>query len=191
MSFCPWITHKGPIWVAHLEPKQLFLLYSHIKPTWAPPWVAHLEPQPTLAHLSHVKPTWAPEGHVTWDLTRSIYHVLPFHLFQEELTSLAEAWNCHRMQRHRNMVEPCGKPIIMHTAPELYNSENKLVGVDALEVELCMEQSVFKDGQPCRDPVVFELCCDLMVENDLDVPQSPQEAVTLYNTLRDIIYRDL
>ncbi|KAJ8024331.1 hypothetical protein HOLleu_37048 [Holothuria leucospilota] len=89
------------------------------------------------------------------------------------------------------MVEPSGKPIIMYTSPELYNTDNKLVLVDALEVEVCIQQCVFKDGQTCSDATVFRLCCDLMVEHDLDVPHNPQEAIILYNTLRDAIYREL
>ena len=91
------------------------------------------------------------------------------------------------MQRHRNMVEPCGKPIIMYTAPELYNSEDKLVAVDDLEVDVCADFCIFKDGQPCADSTIFELCCDLMVEHQLALPQTPQEAIGLYNNLRDEI----
>ena len=95
------------------------------------------------------------------------------------------------MQPYRNMLEPSGKPIIMYTSPELYNSENKLVAVDALEAEVCVDQCIFKDGQPCSDSLVYELCCDLMIEHSLEAPQDPHEALELYNTLRDAINRDL
>ena len=79
----------------------------------------------------------------------------------------------------------------MYTSPELYSSENKLVAVDALEAEVCIEQCVFKDGQPCSDAVVFELCCDLMIEHNLEAPQDRHEALKLYDTLRDAIYTEL
>ena len=67
------------------------------------------------------------------------------------------------------MVEPTGKPIIIYTSPELYNTENKFVVVDAPDVEVCIEECVFH-GRSCIDSAIFELCCDNMVDNHLDVP---------------------
>ena len=71
------------------------------------------------------------------------------------------------------MVEPTGKPIIIDTSPELYNTENKCVAVGAQDVEVCIEECVFH-GRPCVDSAIFELCCDDMVENPLDVPYDTQ-----------------
>lgn len=110
---------------------------------------------------------------------------------QKELDSLAHTWNYHRLQRHHNMVEPCGKPIILYTSPELYNTEDKLVDIDVFDVEACIDECVFKDGNPCSDSTVLELSCDYMVENNLDYPHDTQEATQLYLRLREKIYRDL
>ena len=104
---------------------------------------------------------------------------------------MAHAWNCHRLQRHRNMIEPSGKPIIMYTSPELYNTEEQLVQVDPLEVEVCTDQCVFNDGPQCRDLTVFELCCAITVDLDLTMPEDADEAVHLYRTLRDVIHQEM
>ena len=112
-------------------------------------------------------------------------------VFQRELDEVARMWDCHRMQRHRNMIAPCGKPIIMYTSPELYNAEDKLVAVDALDVEVCIDQCLFKRWQPCRNSSVFEFCCHLMVENHLEFPSNAREGIILYSTLRELIYNEL
>ena len=79
----------------------------------------------------------------------------------------------------------------MYTAPELYQTENKLVDVDIPDIEVCIEECVFKDGNPCSDSTVMELCFDHMAENDLDIPSDTDEAVQLYHFLRGAIYQDL
>ncbi|XP_033095917.1 uncharacterized protein LOC117100360 [Anneissia japonica] len=109
---------------------------------------------------------------------------------KDELDEVTQIWDCHRIQHHHNMIEPAGKPIIMYTSPELYNTEDKLVPVDTLEVEVCSDNCVFKD-QSCSDSTVFEICCLLMEENDLRLPSTPHEAMRLYRTLHELIYREL
>lgn len=89
------------------------------------------------------------------------------------------------------MVEPSGKPILMYSCPELYDTEDKLVPVDAEDVAVCTEECIFKESNPCSDEAVFELCLDHMAENDMDIPSDAQEATLLYRLLRDAIYRDL
>ena len=78
-------------------------------------------------------------------------------LLQKELDQVAHTWDCHRLQRHQNMAEPTGKPIIMYTSPQLYDTEDKVVAVDPVEVEVCIEQCIFNDGEPRSDSTVFEL----------------------------------
>lgn len=89
------------------------------------------------------------------------------------------------------MIEPSGKPIIMYTAPELYNKENKLYAVDAVEVDVCLGECLFKGAQLCQYSTIFELCCEIMIENDLDIPLDATQATDLYLFLRHTIEQEV
>jgi len=114
-----------------------------------------------------------------------------YNAFQKELEEVVSIWDCHLLQRHRNMIAPSGKPIIMYTAPELYNTTDRLIPVDHLEVEVCLERCLFKGISLCQDQTVYELCCDIMVEHDKPIPLNAEEAKALYLFLRDTIHQSL
>ena len=117
--------------------------------------------------------------------------IFPGYFLQENLNDIAKSWNCHRIQRHRNVAEPTGRPILMHTSPQLYGTEDKLVDVDIDDVEACFDDCMFKEWKPCSDSTVFELCCEIMAQEDLIPPSDTQRAVTLYHSLRDIVNTEL
>ena len=89
------------------------------------------------------------------------------------------------------MIDPSGKPIIMYTSPELYNTTDRIVPVFVPDVEVCIEECIFKDERPCSSPLVYQWCCDLMVENNLNLPHNVDEAINMYRSMRDAIYREL
>ena len=109
---------------------------------------------------------------------------------QDDLDEVSMTWNFHRIQHGRNMTEPTGKPAVMHTAPELYDAEDQLMAVDTDDVESCLNESTFKTDFPC-DEDFFHLCCELMEDNDLDLPTSPQYAQDLYHALRYLVLVEL
>ena len=109
---------------------------------------------------------------------------------QDDLDEVSMIWNFHRIQHGRNMTEPTGKPAVMYTAPELYDAEDQLMAVDTDDVESCLNESTFKTDFPC-DEDFFHLCCELMEDNDLDLPTSPQYAQDLYHALRYLVLVEL
>lgn len=111
--------------------------------------------------------------------------------FQKELDTVVKIWDGHLLQRNRNVIAPSGKPIIMYAAPELYNTTERLIPVNHMEVEVCLERCLFKGIILCQDQTVYELCCDIMVEHNKPIPSNAEEAKALYLFLRDTNHQSL
>jgi len=78
-----------------------------------------------------------------------------------------------------------GKPFLLYHTPEIAGRHNQLKEVSRVETEVCMELCQEKD-YPC-DQDVFDLCCDLMIENNLETPSDPDAGVQLYCARRESI----
>lgn len=76
-----------------------------------------------------------------------------------------------------------GRPVMMFNVPETYGTQDYLVPVDDDKVKMCEDHCTFKSELPC-DEDIFEMCCILMEESGLSLPHDPDEAVSLYKTLR-------
>lgn len=109
-----------------------------------------------------------------------------FILKQEDLDNLRHEWNRHRIAPSRNQLGPFGRPNIMYSSPELYQTRNYLNEVQLDEIEVCEEECVFKDDYTC-DPDIFDLSCIEMAENNLEVPRNAIEAMMLYEHLRNLM----
>ena len=58
------------------------------------------------------------------------------------------------------------------------------------KIRNCKEECTFKGPYPC-DEDVFDLCCVLMEENNMQSPDSVATATILYCTLREQIIQNL
>ena len=112
------------------------------------------------------------------------------YLLQHELDRAVYLWNSHRIRSSRTDVAPYGRPMLMYSLPYLYGAEDQLFELPVQKIEMCEEECLSKSSYPC-DPVVFELCCILMTEKDLSVPEDGEQAVLLYQCLRQEIHSNL
>ena len=121
----------------------------------------------------------------------SYFHVHYFkYLFsvilQKELDDVKRIWNSHSIRRYRTRPEvAAGRPVIMYTLPQAYGTQNYLQNTQDNSINICREECTFPI-EPC-DSDMFELCCDIMADNDWPVPKTVIEAKILYLQLRDIV----
>ncbi|KAG2468467.1 PARP1 polymerase, partial [Polypterus senegalus] len=82
------------------------------------------------------------------------------------------------------------RPILMHSAPEMYGAEDKLMEVDLEGLALCKGECTPKSQYPC-DETVFELCCLLMEEKGWNAPTNAFSDAELYTLLRNEILNEI
>lgn len=80
---------------------------------------------------------------------------------------------------------PSGCPAILYRAPHLCGAEDHLHCCSGEDIQNC-EEETDQRIYPC-DPTVFELCCILMAENDLQPPKNAEEGKDLFLRLRQEI----
>lgn len=102
---------------------------------------------------------------------------------QEELNQIVLEWNAHPIRRSRNAGGPFGRPIVMHSAPDLYGRRDYLQPAPKNEIDFCLEEETTRVLYPC-DPEMFEMCSLIMEENQIVAPSDPYQAVDLYVALR-------
>ncbi|MEQ2250516.1 hypothetical protein ILYODFUR_001683, partial [Ilyodon furcidens] len=104
---------------------------------------------------------------------------------QMELDEVVHAWNDHRIRSTNNPRAPNGRPTLMHVVPNLYGVPNFLQPASQTELEICLEECLFKDF-PC-DVDVFHLCTELMTQHILVMSDDVYEITNLYVRLRQMI----
>ncbi|XP_029991578.1 uncharacterized protein LOC115420472 [Sphaeramia orbicularis] len=107
-------------------------------------------------------------------------------LIQDELDDTSRVWDAHTIRPSSNPNVPSGQPNLMYSLPELYKTRDCLSPADRNLVEQCKSQCVFRQPIPC-DTDVYELCNFVMVENQLNLPRDPYQAIDLYLQLREKI----
>ncbi|XP_062422189.1 uncharacterized protein LOC134102881 [Pungitius pungitius] len=122
-------------------------------------------------------------------LDKSLIQFCFLQTIQEELNEVILTWNSHRVRRVHNSRSPHGRPSILHAVPQLFGGRDCLHHVDLENVQVCLEECVFKDF-PC-DEDVFHICVDLMSEYNLKLNNDVFETVNLYIELRHLIKNEL
>ena len=102
-------------------------------------------------------------------------------VLQNELQSVVKEWNTHIIHTKKVLDSPSGKPDVMYTMPELYDTHSyhfDLVNVDFEEItEL---YAIPRNNPVCR-PLFLELC-KLLIP-DMQQPTSFESALDLYGKL--------
>ncbi|XP_047243732.1 sodium/potassium-transporting ATPase subunit beta-1-interacting protein 2 isoform X2 [Girardinichthys multiradiatus] len=138
-------------------------------------------------------PTWAPEDHryisisgclMDFEFIEVAHSSLQI-LLAMELDEVVHAWNNHRIRSTNNPRAQNGRPTLMHAVPNLYGAPNFLQPASQTELEICLEECLFKDF-PC-DVDVFHLCTELMTEHRLVMSDDVYEITNLYVRLRQMI----
>ena len=79
---------------------------------------------------------------------------------------------------------------MMYTHPESYGYRNNLKDVTAERLDTCRDFCQPKGDLPC-DRAVFNICCNTMLELNINVPKTPVQAQRLYRILRMFLRLEL
>lgn len=105
------------------------------------------------------------------------------HIIQDELDSVKDVWNDHIIRPSRNTRGPSGRPNVMYSLPDLYQTRNFLFDVPQNEIVLCKEECILRSNVPC-DQDVYEMCNILLDRNGYIYPSDLGTGKTLYLNLR-------
>ncbi|KAL3879648.1 hypothetical protein ACJMK2_031935 [Sinanodonta woodiana] len=84
-------------------------------------------------------------------------------LLQNDIDSMVQVWNVHRIRPTKNQNSPNGRPFVMYKLPMIYGTRSYLQSVDEDKIEICRAECVFRDEHPC-DRDVFNICTLYMEE---------------------------
>ena len=99
-------------------------------------------------------------------------------IIKKELSDYVEYWNRHYVRRTRTSGCPGGIPQELYDLPGLLGFSNKIVRVNQNEVGELFSEAV--TPVLTSSDSIWELCDELLIENEWDVPQTRQEATNLY-----------
>ncbi|XP_046569551.1 uncharacterized protein LOC124277874 [Haliotis rubra] len=122
-------------------------------------------------------------------LDKSLIQFCFTEIIQTELDQVVKLWNSHHVRSSRTSTSPSGRPFMMYNCPGVYGTHTFLCDVAQETVGLCSEETTPK-GLPC-DETVYELCTLLIEENGKQKATSAEEAVILYQFLREEVIRGL
>lgn len=100
------------------------------------------------------------------------------------MDSVKETWNSHLIRPSRNELVPHGRPDVMYTIPELYDTGDYLCQVSEENRTNCEGDCIHRHDTAC-DEDVFTLCTHIMAQNNLHVPVDAFMAIDLYISLRE------
>ncbi|XP_055073955.2 uncharacterized protein [Misgurnus anguillicaudatus] len=104
-------------------------------------------------------------------------------LIQEELDSTKDTWNSHLIRPLRNSLVPHGRPDVMYTLPELYETEDYISQVPVEDCDTCEDQCIHRSDIPC-DEDIFTLCSHIMAQHQLRIPNDMFTSLNLYLAIR-------
>ena len=102
------------------------------------------------------------------------------------MDDVVTVWNQHHIRLSSNGSVPHGQPNYMFLFPELWGSVDYLCHVDQYELNVCIGDVTFRGYFSC-DKDVFQLCCIIMHEQHLTIPNEQWKLTSLYLTLRNEI----
>lgn len=105
---------------------------------------------------------------------------------QDELDQVSSVWNSHRIRSSKtNSFVPYGIPNTLYLVPELSGSRNYLHHLHQTEINRCLAACASDNDHviPC-DIDVFEMCCRIMNDKQLQYLNETWDLVKLYYKLR-------
>lgn len=110
--------------------------------------------------------------------------------FQAELDLAVSMWDNHTIRPSSNSNSPSGQPRQMFNHPSLWNTRDYLCPVSRTDIDARLAE-VEPRSSICCHAYVYDICINIMRENNLVPPFNADEAVVLYRRLRANIDTDL
>ncbi|KAK1168043.1 hypothetical protein AOXY_G10881 [Acipenser oxyrinchus oxyrinchus] len=107
-------------------------------------------------------------------------------IIQDKLDATVDVWNSHVIRPSKNDKVPHGRPSVMYSVPELYDTQDYLCGITPHGVNACKEDCTFRSTFAC-DEDVFRLCTLIVAERNLDIANEAYKALDLYQELKQVL----
>ena len=104
-----------------------------------------------------------------------------------ELHKVAVLWNLHKIRPSTSQESPSGRPDMLYFVPEVTGGEDLQVHVDLDDVDLVEDYCCYRSPESgCLDEFT-QLASIIMQEQNLNIPETAEEALVLYSTLHECI----
>ncbi|ROJ26374.1 hypothetical protein DPX16_12536 [Anabarilius grahami] len=110
-------------------------------------------------------------------LDKNLYVIL-FPGLNPDLDSTKDTWNSHLIRPSRNSLIPHGRPDVMYTLPELYDTEDYICHILVEDCATCEDQCIHRSDVAC-DEDIFTLCAHIMAQHHLRLPKDMYTALDL------------
>ena len=99
----------------------------------------------------------------------------------------SQQWNLHKIRKSTNPESPDGRPDVLYFLPEATSSRDLLTPVAPDEIEIAHDRCCVQPTQFGCSTEFSELALFIMQEKNLAMPNSTEEAITLYTKLIELI----
>ena len=109
-------------------------------------------------------------------------------LIREELNRAARLWNNHRIRPSTKFSKsPAGRPDLLYSLPEISGTTDLIIKVENADIDVC-EHLLCSNSHQLNCSAEFSALANIiMFEQNLQMPNSPEEAKELYLALVDNI----
>lgn len=92
-------------------------------------------------------------------------------------------WNIHRIRKSRNSIAPAGRPDILYSFPEIFESVNYIHRLEEHHIQNCKEECIFLNNS-CSAFDIAGLCEIIMQEMNIEKPINVYDGITAYIHIR-------
>ena len=104
-----------------------------------------------------------------------------------ELHKVAVLWFLDKIKPSTNQESPSGRPDMLYFVPEVTGGEDLQVHVDLHDVDLVEDYCCYRSPESgCVDEFI-QLASIIMQEQNLNIPETSEQALVLYFTLQECI----
>ena len=104
-------------------------------------------------------------------------------LIRKELYKVAVLWNLHKIRPTNNAESPSGRPDMLYFVPDVTGGADLKQDVDIDDIELAEQRCCYRYAESGCCVEFTQLASIIMQEQNLDMPETAEDAVTLYSTL--------
>ncbi|KAJ7385288.1 hypothetical protein OS493_016362 [Desmophyllum pertusum] len=108
-------------------------------------------------------------------------------VIRNELHKVAILWNLHKIRPSTNAESPSGRPDMLYFLPDVTGAEDLKEDIDLDDIDLAEQRCCYRCPESgCVDEFT-QLVSIIMQEQNLNMPETAEEAVMLYSTLLESI----
>ena len=104
-------------------------------------------------------------------------------LIRKELYKVAVLWNLHKIRPTNNAESPSGRPDMLYFVSDITGGADLKQDVNIDDIELAEQRCCYRYAESGCCVEFTQLPSIIMQEQNLDMPDTAEDAVSLYSTL--------